>query len=56
MELCLKDNADDVTLISCDINVHKSVLQTIELKAADLDLTFKQFKCISFLLDGTKVV
>ena len=55
MEHSLKGYADDVTLISCDIDVHKSVLQTIDLKAADLDLTFKPSKCISFLFDGSKV-
>ena len=41
MEHSLKGYADDVTLISCDIEVHKSVLQTIDQKASDLDLTFK---------------
>ena len=56
MEHSLKGYADDVTLISCDIDVHKSVLQTIDLRAADLDLSFKPPKCISFLFDGTKVV
>ena len=56
MEHSLKGYADDVTLISCDIDVHKSVLQTIDLRAADLDLTFKPSKCISFLFDDTQVV
>jgi len=56
MDHSLKGYADDVTLISCDIDVHKSVLQTIDLKAADLDLSFKPLKCISFLFDGSKVI
>ena len=56
MEHSLKGYADDVTLISCDIDVHKSVLQTIDLRAADLDLTFKPSKCISFLFDGSRIV
>ena len=55
MEHSLKGYADDVTLISCDIDIHKSVLQMIDLKAADLDLTFKPSKYISFLFDGSKV-
>ena len=55
MEHSLKGYAGDVTLISCDIEVHKSVLQTIDLNAADLDLMFKPSKCISFLFDGSRV-
>ena len=56
MEHSLKGYADDVTLLSCDIDVHKSVLQMIYLRAADLDLTFKPSKCISFLFDGSRIV
>jgi len=51
----IKSYADHVTLISCDFNVHKSVLHLIDLKATDLDLSFKPHKCISFLFDGAKV-
>ena len=47
---------NDVTLISCDFDVHKSVLQLIDLKASDLDLFFKPPKCVSFLSDGAKVI
>jgi len=56
MEYSLKGYADDVTLISSDINAHKYVLQTIDMRAADLDLSFKPSKCVSFLFDGTKVM
>ena len=56
MEHSLKQYADDVALISCDIEVHKSVLQMIDQKASDLDLTFKPPKCASFLFDGSKVM
>ena len=47
---------DDGILISCDFDVHKSVLQLIDLKAVDLDLSFKPAKCVSFLFDGAKVI
>jgi len=53
MEHSLKGYADDVTLISCHVDVHKSVLQAIYLKAADLDLYFQPAKCI---FDGCKVI
>ena len=56
MEHSLKGYADDVSLIFCDIDVHKSVLQTIDLRATDFVLTFKPSKCIPVLFDGTKVV
>ena len=39
-----------------DFDVHKSVLQLIDLKATDLDLSFKPAKCVSFLFDGAKVI
>ena len=52
----LKGYADFVTLISCDAEVHKSVLQTMDQKASDLDLTFKPSKCVSFVFDGSKVM
>jgi len=41
-------------LISDDFTAHKSVLQLIDLKATDLNLSFKPAKCISFLFDGAK--
>jgi len=56
MEHSLNGYADDVALISCDFDVHKSVLQLIGLKAVDLDLSFKPAKCVSFLFDGAKVI
>jgi len=52
----LKGYADDVTLISDDVVVHTSVLQTIDKKAADLDLFFKPAKCVSYLFDGSKII
>jgi len=53
----LKGYANDVTLISDDVVVHTSVLQTIDNKAADLDLFFiKLAKCVSYLFDGSKII
>ena len=52
----LKGYADDVTLISNDVDVHTSVLQTIDQKAADLDLFFKPVKCVSYLFNGSKII
>ena len=40
--------ADDVTLISTDVDAHFSVSQTIVRKAADLDLSFKPAKCVFY--------
>ena len=56
MEHSLKGYADDVTLLSSDIDVHKSVLQSLEIRAADIDLCFKPSKCTSFLFDGSKLL
>ena len=53
MEHSVKAYADDVTLISDSLKVHVSALQQIiDQKAADLDLSFKPSKCVSYLLDG----
>ena len=49
----LKGYTDDVTLISTDVDVHTSVLQTIDRKTANLDLSFKPAKCISYLFDDS---
>ena len=45
-----------VTLISTDVDARTSVLQTNDRKAADLDLSFKPAWCISYLLDGSKII
>ncbi|XP_065896220.1 uncharacterized protein [Dysidea avara] len=50
----VKGYADDATLISTNLETHSSVLQEIDKKAADLDLTLKPSKCVSFLFDGSK--
>jgi len=50
----VKGYADDATLIPTNLLTHSSVLQEIDRKAADLDLSLKPSKCISFLFDGTK--
>ena len=55
-EHLLKWYADDVTLISTDFDSHTSVLQTLDKKATDLDLSFKPTKCVSYLFDGTKII
>ena len=44
----------NATLISTNLETHSSVLQEIDKKAADLDLTLKPSKCVSFLFDGSK--
>ena len=56
LEHSLKGYADDVTLISTDLTIHTSVLQSIDKKAADLDLSFKPVKCVSYLFDGLKII
>ena len=45
-----------MTLISDDFTAHKSVLQLIDLKTTDLDLSFKPAKCVSFLFDDAKLL
>ena len=52
MEHLVKAYADNATLISDSLEVHASVLQQIDRKAADLDLSFKPSKCVSYLFDG----
>ena len=54
MEHAVKAYADDATLISDSLEVHVSVhvLQQIDQKAADLELSFKPSKCVSYLFDG----
>ena len=52
MEHSIKAYADGVTLISDSLEVHASMLQQVNQKAADLDLSFKPFKCVSSLFDG----
>ena len=32
------------------------MLQTLDKKATDLDLSFKPAKCVSYLFDGTKII
>ena len=44
--------ADDATLISNSLEAHVSVLQKIDQKATDLDLSFKSSKCVSYLFNG----
>jgi len=46
MEHSIKGYADDVTLLSSDIDVRKSVSQSLNLRAADIDLCLKPSKCI----------
>ena len=55
-EHSVKGYADDVTLISNDLATHVSVLQAVDQKASDLDLSFKPQKCVSYLFDGSKRV
>ena len=51
-EHSVKGYADDATLISNSLDAHISVLQQVDLKASNLDLSFKPCKCISYLFDG----
>ena len=51
-EHCVKAYADDATLISDSLEAHVSVLQQVDQKAKDLDLSFKPTKCVSYLFDG----
>jgi len=45
----LKGYADDVTLISDDFNTYISVLQFIDLKVSDLDVSLNQLSVCPFL-------
>jgi len=53
-EHSVKGYADDVTVISNDFDIHVSVLQTVDQRAGDLNLSFKPAKCVSYLFDGVK--
>ena len=53
-EHSVKGYADDVTLISSNFDVHVVVLQSVDQRASDLDLSFKPVKCVSYLFDGKK--
>jgi len=48
----IKAYANDATLISDSLETHTKVLQQVDQKALDLDLSFKPSKCVSFLFDG----
>ena len=50
----MKGYADDVTLISTNIDTHSYVLKENDKRAADLDLMLKPSKCVSFLFNGAK--
>ena len=52
LEYSIKAYADDATLISDCLETHTRVLQTIDQRAKDLDLSFKPVKCVSHLFDG----
>ena len=53
-EHSIKAYADDATLISDCLQTHTRVLQTIDNRAKDLDLSFKPVKCVSYLFDGSQ--
>jgi len=53
-EHSVKGYADDVTFISSNFDVHVTVLQTVDQRPGDLDLSFKPAKCMSYLFDGSK--
>ena len=53
-EHSVKGYADDVTLISNEFGTHVSVLQAVDQRAGDLDLSFKPQKCVSYMFDGSK--
>ena len=52
----VKAYADDATLISDCLETHTKVLQIIDQKAQNLDLSFKLVKCVSYLFDGSRVL
>ena len=53
-EHSVKGYADDVTILSNNIDTHVSVLQTVDQRVGDMDLSFKPTKCVSYLFDGIK--
>ena len=48
----VKAYADDAMLITGSLEAHISILQQVDQKAGDLDLSFKPSKCVSYLFDG----
>ena len=52
-EHSVKAYVDDATLISNCLKAHTMVLQQMDQKATDLDLSFKPSKCVSYLFDGS---
>ena len=53
-EHSVKAYSDDVTLISSNFDIHMTLLQTVNQREGDLNLSFKPVKCISYLFDGSK--
>ena len=53
-EHSVKAYADDATLISNCLKTHTMVLQQMDQKATDLDLSFKPSKCVSYLFDSSR--
>ena len=51
-EHSVKAYTDYATLISDSLEAHISVLQQVDQKARELDLSFKSSKCVSYLFDG----
>ena len=45
-----------MTLISNDLDTHASVLQMVDQRAGDLDLSFKPQKCVSYIFNGSKLL
>jgi len=48
----VKACADDATLISDCLVTHTKVLQSVDQRATDLDLSFKPSKSVSYLFNG----
>ena len=53
-EHSVKAYIDDATLISNCLKTHTMVLQQMDQKATDLDLSFKPSKCVSYPFDGSR--
>ena len=47
--------ADDLSVFSSSLQDHQSLLQTLDNKCSDLDLSLKHEKCISIVFNGHKM-
>ena len=52
----VKGFADDLTVISSNVDLHQVVLKSLVLKAGDICFEFQSVKCVSLHFNGRRVV